>query len=62
MFKTGIVPMWEDKMNANGSEFRIELKGSNPDIIQAVWEKLVFDIVTGVIPHLKEIVAGIRLV
>ena len=62
MFKTGIIPAWEDPQNQHGSEFRIELKAHNPEKVQIAWEKLVQDMVTGNMPMVSEIVTGVRLV
>lgn len=62
MFKTGIKPAWEDEMNKNGSEFRIDLGYmKDPEKVQIIWETLVFDIVTGNMPHIEKHVAGVKL-
>lgn len=62
MFRAGIKPEWEDPQNVAGSEFRIEIKCfNNNDLIQQVWQKTVFDLVLGNIPHVNEAIAGIRI-
>ena len=40
MFKTNIVPQWEDPKNEKGGEFRIEISGRDPTMLQKVWETL----------------------
>lgn len=63
MFKTGIKPAWEDKVNQNGSEFRLDLNRTmSSEKIQETWHQLVFDMVSGHMPHVKDGVAGLRLV
>lgn len=63
MFKEGILPAWEDPVNKDGSEFRIDIpKYSNGEVIQNVWQQLVMDMLTGEMPHVTDGVAGVRLV
>ena len=62
MFKTGILPAWEDEVNAKGSDFRLELKNLSAETMQAGWERLIFDMVTGNFPHVKEGISGVRFV
>ena len=61
MFKTGISPMWEDDANKKGGEWRLEIKQHTTENLQKIWERLVFDMITGNMPHCKEGVAGVRL-
>ena len=62
MFKTGIKPAWEDELNKNGSEFRVDLGFmKDPEKIQLIWETLIFDIVTGNMPRVSSDVAGVKL-
>ena len=62
MFKTGITPAWEDPVNEKGSDFKIEIKNTSPEQLQQAWEKMVFDMVTGNFPEIKDGVAGVRVV
>jgi hypothetical protein len=39
MFKDGILPAWEDPVNKNGSEYRIDIpKYSSEEVIQNIWQ------------------------
>ena len=63
MFQTGIRPEWEDPKNEKGGEFRIELVNFKQDHeLQQLWEGIIFDLVTGNVPHADTGVAGVRLV
>ena len=63
MFLHGVMPAWEDPVNAKGSEFKVDLgQLRDADIIQNIWEKMVFDIIAGNIPKVDEAVVGVRLV
>lgn len=59
LFLTHLQPKWEDDVNKNGGEFRIDFK-SNLVFLQTIWEKLVFDVVSGEFSG-AEMLAGIRL-
>lgn len=62
MFKAGVKPAWEDPVNQKGSEFRIEVKVfNNNDVVQQLWQKIVFDMVLGNMPHIKQGVAGAKI-
>ena len=62
MFKGGVKPAWEDPVNSKGSEFRIEVKVfNNNDIVQQLWQKIVFDMVLGNMPHIKDGIAGAKI-
>ena len=62
MFKAGVKPEWEDPVNQNGSEFRIEVKMyNNNDTIQQIWQKVVIDMVLGEFPHISDGIAGVRI-
>jgi len=61
MFKTGIMPAWEDPQNKPGSEFKLELTNVRDiSTLQKVWETLIFGCVTGNIPKVKDGVCGVR--
>ena len=63
MFLHGVKPAWEDPVNAKGSEFKVDLgQLRENDKVQEIWEKVVFDIVSGNLPQVKEGVVGVRLV
>jgi hypothetical protein len=51
--------MWEDKMNTQGGEFQINFRCEDPDLIQKLWERLVFCLITGVFPQ-TDLVCGAR--
>ena len=62
VFQSGIQPMWEDKVNATGSELKIQFSpphGQGFKYLNELWENLMNDLVTGNIPHASEI-AGLR--
>ena len=61
LFKDGIKPMWEDEANKKGGEWRIEIKQHTTENLQKIWERVIFDMITGNMPHCKEAVAGVRL-
>ena len=63
IFKHGIKPEWEDEINKKGSEWRLEMGiPSDPNMLQMIWEGLVFDFITGNrCPHIEDI-AGARIV
>ena len=61
MFRTGVQPAWEDKVNALGGDFCIrimELK--NMELLLKLWEELVLDLITKQIPFSEEI-TGVRI-
>ena len=63
MFRHGVKPQWEDEVNAKGSEFKVDLGPlRDNDVIQKIWEKVIFDIVTGNLPKVEEAIIGARLV
>ena len=45
LFQRAIQPEWEDPVNKNGGQFRIDFK-SNLTFLQTIWEKLIFSVVT----------------
>ena len=63
MFRHGIKPAWEDEQNAKGSELKVDF-GILRDIelLQKIWEKVIFDIITGNAPMVEEAILGARLV
>jgi hypothetical protein len=60
LFVHKIKPAWEDEVNAQGGDFQINFKSENLDVVQTLWERLVFRVITGVFPH-THLLAGIRL-
>lgn len=60
MFVHKIKPAWEDEVNAQGGDYQINFKSDNLDVVQTLWERLVFRVITGVFPH-THLLAGIRL-
>lgn len=62
MFKNGVKPAWEDPVNAEAGEFRIDIgQMRDNDLLTKIWETLVFDLVTGHAPCVKD-VAGVCLI
>lgn len=59
LFKTGILPAWEDPVNAKGGEFSVKLK-CNKDDIKPLWENLILEVISGNFPY-SELVWGLRL-
>lgn len=45
-FNNRIDPKWEDPVNEQGGEFRVEFKAPIA-VVQKVWEKFVFQVVSG---------------
>lgn len=61
IFQSGIKPMWEDPVNASGSELRCVLSNNlTYELYNSIWEEIVGDLVTKKIPHAEDI-AGIRI-
>lgn len=62
IFLKGIVPIWEDIVNAKGGDFqiRLQLESELPTLekLNVIWEKLVMDLVTKRFPHSNLIVGG----
>merc|ERR1712216_946259 len=62
IFREGIKPEWEDKMNANGGHFQFQLKNSlPPGQIDEYWNNLVLGMVGASIEP-AHLITGIRLV
>ena len=59
LFQKNVSPEWEDEVNQNGGEIRIDFK-SNLTFLQTLWEKLVFSIITDEFEG-ADMIAGIRL-
>lgn len=53
--------MWEDEINTQGGEFQINFYSQKMDLLQTLWERLIFRLVTGVFPH-TDLVCGVRFV
>lgn len=63
MFQTGIRPEWEDEKNKKGGEYRIELSNFKDDeVLQTLWESVIYDLITGACPCADTGIAGVRLV
>lgn len=60
MFKSGIVPAWEDATNKNGGEYTAKVD-TDAETTHAIWNNLVFQLVTSNFPA-TERVCGIRIV
>lgn len=61
LFRTGIQPAWEDKVNTLGGDFCIrimELK--NMELLNKLWEELVLDVITKQFPFSEDI-TGVRI-
>ena len=52
-------PAWEDEVNKNGGEIRMDFK-SNLKFLQTLWNKLVFSIVTGEFEN-ADYISGVRI-
>ena len=59
LFEDRIKPEWEDIICAQGGEFRWDFKAPI-SIVQKIWEKLVFTVVTGEFAEFDKI-CGVRL-
>ena len=59
LFQKNIQPEWEDPVNKNGGQFRIDFR-SNLPFLQIIWEKLVFSVVTDAFEN-ADMLSGIRL-
>ena len=59
LFQKNIQPEWEDEVNKNGGQFRIDFK-SNIPFLQTIWDKLVFSVVTDEFSD-ANMLSGIRL-
>jgi hypothetical protein len=45
MFENEILPKWEDIINENGGEFKMDFKANLPTV-QKVWDLLVYQSIT----------------
>ena len=59
MFKTGIIPAWEDAANLEGGEYSNKLETDKEKTFK-IWNNLVFEIVSGNFPATDKI-CGIRI-
>ena len=59
MFQRNVQPQWEDEVNKNGGQFRIDFKSSIP-FLQTIWEKLVFSVITDEFVG-ADMISGVRL-
>ena len=55
LFKSGISPTWEDKVNAKGGEYGMRFSEDDPSKIAARWEKIIFSLVGGTFDGLDEV-------
>ena len=58
LFKTGIQPAWEDKMNKDGGEYAIKVK-IDEETTNEIWNSLVLDLVSDNFPEHHRI-CGVR--
>jgi len=59
LFQNNVEPKWEDEVNKQGGEFKISFFAAT-STVQALWERLLFDLVTQEFPHC-DFIAGVRL-
>jgi len=59
LFLNEVHPSYEDEVNKQGGEFRMDFKTQLP-FLQKLWEKLVFNVVTGEFNN-ADMLAGIRI-
>jgi hypothetical protein len=59
MFENEILPKWEDVINENGGEFRMDFK-ANLQTVQKVWDLLVYQSVTQEFKE-ADMLCGVRL-
>ena len=59
LFQRNIQPEWEDPVNKQGGQFRIDFK-SNLPFLQELWEKLVFSLITDEFEG-ADMLSGVRL-
>ena len=59
LFKTGIQPAWEDKMNKDGGEYAIKVPVEEENTYK-IWTELVLSLVTDIFPEHKRI-CGVRI-
>ena len=59
LFLAELHPSYEDEVNKQGGEFRLDFK-TNLNFLQRLWEKLVFKVVTNEFSN-TDMLAGIRL-
>lgn len=59
LFKKGIKPKWEDPSNCEGGSLVAEVMIDSPEVIDLIWETIVFSIVGQSFSH-YEFVNGIR--
>lgn len=59
LFQKNIQPEWEDAVNKNGGQFRIDFK-SSISFLQTIWEKLVFSVITDEFSG-ADMLSGVRL-
>ena len=59
LFEYGIEPKWEDPINEQGGEFRIDFRAPIV-VVQKLWEKLIYQTVTGEFEEADKL-CGVRL-
>lgn len=59
LFKTGIIPAWEDPVNAKGGEFSAKLHCTKEEI-KPIWEEIILEIISSSFPNSDQ-VCGIRM-
>ena len=62
LFKSGILPAYEDAANKHGAEYQIRVENlNNMELFNKKWEELVLALVSGELPNTEK-VTGIRCV
>ena len=62
MFKHGVMPKWEDPVNKEGGEFRLEIGLKEESILQKIWDFVIFGLLTGSFPRVEDGVLGVRFI
>jgi hypothetical protein len=61
LFLHNVKPEWEDEVNKQGGEFRLNFQSAmSIDTLQKIWTRIVFDIVMKKFPEI-DMVAGVRV-
>lgn len=62
MFRTGVAPKWEDPVNKEGGEWKIDVGVRDDATLQKIWELLVISPLTGEFPCAMDGLAGVRFI
>jgi len=58
LFKTGIKPMWEDKVNLEGGKWVIQLKGGDKRMLNTYWQNLVLALIGEQLDDTRDEICG----